>query len=95
MTFRVGMKVVCIDAKNNKGKHWRGDKPVRGRVYTISGLCVSPDKGEDSLLLLEIKNKHFDSTGYLARRFRPVQERKTSIEIFTAMLNPQTRKENA
>lgn len=87
--FRVGQKVVCIDAK--------GHRLIKtGQVYTIRqvGLVAWTD-GSAAVRLEEIcrgprdrcDGSRGDDTPYYARRFRPVIERKTDISIFTRMLD--------
>jgi hypothetical protein len=97
--FRVGQKVVCI-------VHWPLDirRPdavyaEKDCVYTIRGFCPGTD-GQTRLYLSGIHNKPMISVanglmefGFNAKYFRPLVERKTSIEIFTKMLTP-TGKEN-
>lgn len=100
-SWHVGMKVVLID--DNWGP--RHDitlgvvDPVKGVVYTVRSVQMSPSgSGFVCITLNEIRNpilKYRSSTGerlYRAYRFRPVQTRKTSIEIFTAMLSPKPAK---
>lgn len=96
MTFRVGQKVVCVNA--DRWPLWAKNScvlPVHGRVYTVRDIW-SFSKGP-VIYLDEIKNPaccvNDDSgaliePGFPALRFRPVVERKTDISIFTSMLNP-------
>lgn len=89
MGFHVGQKVVCIDAsKRNQNNQWRGDIPVKDAIYTIAGFYHADHL--PGLILVEIKNFPFGGS-YDALRFRPVQERKTDIGIFTAMLNTKQK----
>lgn len=99
--FHVGQKVVCVDVERRPaGNKVPRDKaesvgakfPEKGNVYTIRELYLS-NKGTPGVLLEEIENVYasfslgFSSEiGFDADRFRPVIERKTSIEIFQAML---------
>ena len=86
MTFRVGMKVVCVDASEYEGML------DQGAVYTITSInwpylrvdCRTLSGRTDEM-----------ARGYRHGRFRPLVERKTSIEIFTAMLNPSKRRVSA
>lgn len=92
MTFHVGQKLCCVD-----DSAWKcslrnlPNRPVKGRVYTVRGFF-----GADSIYLEEILNPSDAKWGngdvgegsFWTRRFRPIVERKTSIEIFTTMLNP-------
>lgn len=99
MHFRVGQKVVCVDASPSAVfRRWCGDVPVKGQVYTVRGIRVSTHPmwtGALLLLLAEIKNVTTDGDGYRAFRFRPVVERKTDISVFTAMLKETHVKEQA
>jgi hypothetical protein len=95
--FRVGQKVVCI--RRRQGDLFDGEHdPVLGQVYTIRSLSYW--EGMLGLHLEEIINPIvMTRCGILERcfyayRFRPVVERKTSIEIFTAMLNPSKTREH-
>ena len=94
MTFRVGQKVVCVDA-GSTGKYtpWRHSDDVHGLtegvVYTIR--AVGSFRGlRDNVWLAEIHRPLCAGREYpyAAARFRPVVERKTDISVFTAMLNP-------
>ena len=77
MTFRVGQKVVCVDATGTY-------LVCKGNVYTVTGVDTP---------FIEIDHTEVpsfdDHRGMLASRFRPVVERKTDISIFTRMLKPQ------
>lgn len=93
--FRVGQRVVCVDNKNKPGHSWvYNDSPTQGAVYTI--VRITMECGYESLILAE-HERHPRSkyAGYDARRFRPIVERKTSIEIFKKMLVPSKQKETA
>lgn len=98
MTFRVGQKVVCVD-DDISGKYLPpGFLPTahgmdglkKNNIYTIR--MVGTEIGVPICRLVEIVRPFCDYTGaeapYAVARFRPVVERKTSIEIFTAMLKP-------
>lgn len=85
--FRVGQKVVCVDA----GVGVSGYVPPikNGAVYTITKITSGhsgrgPDVG---LQFAEVQTMPEFPQGYTHSRFRPVVERKTSIEVFKAMLN--------
>lgn len=80
MTFRVGMKVVCVDDSDS----WRGPTSVRkGIIYTIRALRMAPD-GECGVELIEVKSRA--PFGFFQDRFRPIVERKTDISVFTEIL---------
>lgn len=76
MTFRVGQKVVCVDTS------WPW--ALGGIVCTISALDVAPS-GKPTIWASELGARPEDG-GWYASRFRPIVERKTSIEVFTKML---------
>lgn len=89
--FRVGQKVVCVDARIPR---YPGVIPVaKGAIYTIRDSGPEPmAQGEWWVLLNEITNisaEGLGELGYTAARFRPIVERKTDISIFTRMLTGQ------
>lgn len=102
MTFRVGQKVVCVDARPTN--IFGLSVLESGRVYTVrwvglwgyaarrpNQLCIrleEIDRGEDpgAPHMIEIFDMPFRAT-----RFRPVVEKKTDISVFTAMLNQKQR----
>lgn len=93
MSFRVGQKVICID-----GSRWPGrgagfeTYPKEGEVYTISGF--GPSDKHCRIYLAEINNpphnyiSGFHPATWATIRFRPLVQKKTSIAIFQALLNP-------
>lgn len=96
MAFRVGQKVVCVEAWSRYGLG-RGDEigPTQDSIYTIREIGVGlhptcPD--ELHVRLDEIVNPVIEykcgkyEVAFRATRFRPVVERKTDISVFTAML---------
>jgi hypothetical protein len=92
MTFRVGMKVVCIKLGWPNSRDVP-NRPVFNQVYTIRAIV---DDGI-GLLLCEIHNPPMDHVeGYCepawwSSRFRPIVERKTDISCLTALLVPGTK----
>lgn len=84
MMFRVGQKIVCVDATPNE---W-DPRPLlrKDHVYTVHGLS------DGSLLLAEVVRPE-GFRGFRASRFRPA----TDISLFTSMLNnvPLHDKEHA
>jgi hypothetical protein len=90
MAFRVGQKVACIHHVPLDQRRFDCVYAEKGGVYTVRDIYLN--QGRDLLLLQEIRNPAGptgDEYGFNARGFRPVVKRKTSIEIFTAMLKPQ------
>ena len=72
--FRVGQKVVCIDDHDT-------ELVKRNALYIVSG-------GYGKYVTLDgVHGVTGRADGMLARRFRPVVERKTDISVFKAMLN--------
>jgi hypothetical protein len=82
MTFRVGQKVVCVDA--SPGERSGERSLTKGAVYIVTGLphrhgmfvCGAPTP---------------NPFGWDFSRFRPVVERKTDISIFKKMLRPVSK----
>ena len=72
--FRVGQRVVCVNAENGFG-NGETVNLVKGRFYEVRQIV----SGYINVGGLEC---------YCPSRFRPIVERKTSIECFKAMLNP-------
>ena len=100
--FRVGQRVVCIDAVvwSKKGFPLSIESGLtEGTIYTVAAVRFHPHitygkfPGEVGGYALDIVGHNPSSqwancTGFNAKRFRPVVTRPTSIEIFTRMLNP-------
>lgn len=91
----VGQKVVCID-----DTHWdtrKGEKtPKINQIYTIREIVddpYSPKPFQVAFRFEEIVNKLEEYLGgrtekaFRERRFKPLEENKTDISIFTEMLN--------
>lgn len=86
-SWKVGDKVVCVDAGRLNLE--------AGRVYTIKRIVIGGGqllgrRLTDQVLLdlAELRNPHALTPGdYFAFRFRPVQKRPTSIEIFHRILS--------
>jgi hypothetical protein len=95
--FRVGMKVVCVDA-NPRGRWVRGEELRENGVYTITAMHVDDD-ADLILHLAEVKRSATAKRqwrdarlGYGAFRFRPIQERKTDISFAHEILRKVTKK---
>lgn len=81
MTFRVGQKVVCVDARCNP-------RLIQDAVYTISGITNGgfvalglpsySNRDDDEIHLAEVAG-HW--CGFYASRFRPAVESKSSISF--------------
>jgi len=95
MAFHVGQKVVKIRMTGNTIQI--APALIIGRIYTIRDidLRAMAIHGVATIRLEECIGPINNSTiglweaGYDPRGFRPLVERKTSIEIFTAMLTPK------
>lgn len=86
--WHVGMKVVCIEPVDDP----ESPNPAYGEVYTIAWIGVSCGDVMIDLVELPCPESEEFNRGYLAEGFRPVQQRKTSIEIFKRLLiNPHVR----
>jgi hypothetical protein len=97
MMFRVGQRVVCVDADSGEGEWPSGSRPVLGQIYTVRSieptilnsaglklveLCLTSTPGHCGI----ISKKIYKDAAYRAARFRPIVERKTDISVFKAML---------
>lgn len=84
--FRVGQKVVCVDDSGYRKIIHKGD------VYTVIGLAPG---GFIDMIEIDCEPDALGNSGFYSRRFRPVQERKTDISVFTAMLKTKKSRINA
>jgi hypothetical protein len=97
MTFRVGQKVVCVNAKpRNVGFRIRG--LVEGAIYTVRrvGIQSHPELGEQPSIWLEetVRSCPFYDIGDLGShvsRFRPAVERKTDISFAHEILRKASK----
>jgi len=82
--FRVGQKVVCVDAASEAHL-------IKGHVYTVTRTNYLP-----TYVSVDCCARHgnVDGAGWRSFRFRPIVERKTDISIFKKMLVPNTEKVN-
>lgn len=97
MDFHITQKIVCVNASFNAT--WRCVKnwPLEKEIYTVRGVCEFQylrGKGI-GLYLEEIINEICPWTSgdtcevpFPVFRFRPLVEKKTSIELFQKMLLP-------
>jgi hypothetical protein len=86
VSFRVGQKVVCVDAKTPAFTAWDDagrEALTEGVIYTVSATRIWKH-GEQSIQCNELPTTSVlgGERWYQAKRFRPLVERKTSIEIF-------------
>jgi hypothetical protein len=97
--FRVGQKVVCVD-DTWKSPFWNEVtyKPTEGVIYEVRRVIPGWwPCGATGILLVELVNPERKWVGdpiksecpFWIERFRPIVERKTSIEIFTRMLKSE------
>lgn len=86
-----GRKVVCVDANNTNGYVWHDNPPVKGEVYTISGVFIDRIVGV-AVDLIE-KPRPIASglagchLGYSITRFRPVVTLEDDMLTFRSLLN--------
>lgn len=94
MMFRVGQKVVCVDAK---GEH--SPKLVQGRIYTIASIRFfdASEANFTGLGITLVEQPTFETKAhwaeYRAERFRPVAERKTDISFAHEILRRVSHKQ--
>lgn len=96
--FTVGQKVVCIDAKRDRSGGGGYVELVEGNIYRVREVLICDN--EVCVRLQEILERaHYlydrvifaDDLPFLARRFKPLEERKTDISIFQKMLEPNKK----
>jgi hypothetical protein len=101
--FRVGQKVVCVDASGgfrNLTRRDHGYTRTHRRRDLHDTDCRRRDDGDPAVRLQEITERKVPlgclialdpdlDTPFLASRFRPLVERKTDISVFTKMLRDQ------
>lgn len=95
-TAKVGDRVVCVDDQFPGNSFYaQTNTPAKGQTYTIRGIfpVFHEDKEHICLRLMEIVNPERDyeigvvEPGFLVRRFRPVEPRKTDISVLTVLLS--------
>lgn len=84
MTFRVGQKIVCIDASQSMTTTHVAPL-LQGAIYTVADIIRAKDDSV-GLMLFEIPSKGPDWIGYDPDRFRPLVDQEPDISIFTEML---------
>lgn len=99
MSFRVGEKVVCVNAwLPFSAKVFRAIFRVpwllrEGEIYTIMRMNVV--NGDRCVELVEVKNSKYLDYCFLSSRFRPLVERATDIGFAHEILRKATRKQDA
>jgi hypothetical protein len=83
--FRVGQKVVLVNTEPSLGEPF--NELEKGKVYTVTRTGLIHPRDMDRLPCISIA-EYRAPNAFWAHRFRPVVDRKTSIAIFQAMLNP-------
>ena len=97
-------KVVCVHAgvipgfPQTEGDWSPGEELCEGSVYTIMDIFQDLNSPEIVVCTLyEVARSKqansFGIWGYFIQRFRPLNERKTDISQFTALLNPINHKQ--
>ena len=85
VTFRVGQKVVCVDASTDPPPKWIHEGLVKGRIYVVAGFAICRDGNVGPTF-------HFDpGWPYRAFRFRAIVSRKTDISSLEALLLPNAK----
>ena len=104
MSFYVGQKIVCVDAKIDRpeGMIIRGyatinnlDGLTEGQVYTIRSIRRCWESEIPGFFLEEIiRPLDFDGeeAPYRSTRFRPLVERQTDITVFQQILHRVSNK---
>jgi hypothetical protein len=84
MHFNVGQKVACV----KEGVWCWNDRPVidsslpkYGEVHTVIGIGAAGDR---EYIFLK---GYGSNVAFWASNFRPIQEKKTDISVFEALLN--------
>lgn len=85
MTFHVGQKVVCVDDEARYGDLYPLKAGVTYTVRSIGPFCHPLFRITEVCVCVEEITRQ-DDFPYLARRFRPLVERKTDISIFHRIL---------
>lgn len=86
--FKVGQRVVCVDAKPNPQAGTGADKLlVAGRIYVVRAIDARPGRWKSpgwGVHLVGIRHFYLDDLewAFHPRRFRPVEERETDITVF-------------
>ncbi len=97
--FVVGQRVVCVLEKDWASCEGAGrvcPGPTKGDICTVNEVLPSGDKVYIGLQEWASVIPEIDSTPmFNADYFRPVDERKTDISCFTALLNPVKQREDA
>lgn len=99
MNFRVGQKVVCVDASITGVHCGRPEYELtEDGIYIIRWIGRGIYRlGEFDGVRVEgvVRARRLrdlmDDLPFGAHRFRPIVERKTNIAVFTAMLTPNKR----
>lgn len=83
MNFRVGQKVVCVDATSHSPDH-ESTGLCLNAIYTVAAAVDF--YGLECVRVCEVVSPH-PADLFRACHFRPAVERKTDISVFTAMLD--------
>jgi hypothetical protein len=92
ITFRVGQRVVCVDATPNRLSTTK--VLTRGKIYTIRAIVQGADwKPPGWGVHLEDVFIFYPDDGvewpFNPKRFRPLKQRPTDIEIFRNLLRAE------
>lgn len=90
--FVVGQKVVCI---NDQPRRPTAEKLLTiGNIYTVSGFDIDL-VDQIFITLMETDGKGYwsiSNPAWFPHRFKPLEETKTDISIFTKLLRPTKTK---
>lgn len=89
MTFRVGQKVICVDASPNPEGESLSLK--MGATYTIKAVAKLWSTYGVQVFEAVAPETRMRAPFFNATRFRPIVEQKTDISVFTRMLTPNSK----
>lgn len=90
--FHEGQKVVCVDERPCACCDIPTPCAVRkGIIYTVASCLPSLGLLSDwAVTVVEVPTSaHRGHAGFRAERFRPIEEKKTDISVFTEMLKSE------
>ena len=104
INWHVGMKVVCIDDSRPNSGYGDEPVPILDEIYTIRSIRPWThnygDKNWLEVFLVECRRavrEYVSGTyepGFGSFRFKPLEENRTDISVFTSILNSIKTLEN-
>lgn len=85
--FEVGQKVLCVDDKRRRFPMYG---LAAGTVYTVASIEIHAHWTQPGIRLVEIKIPPPDA--YAIDRFRPLDDKEDSVEIFRKMARDTEKK---